>query len=77
MVDRGFTRREVLHAGAADIAAALAVSRSAESQAPRRGGIFRVSLSDPPHFDPHLTVSWPTLIADYSGRLMAAWLDRA
>ena len=63
MVGREFTRREVLRAGVGGVAAALAVSTSAESQSPRRGGIFRVSLGDPPHFDPHLTVSWATLIA--------------
>ena len=62
MVDQGLTRRELLRAGAAG-AALVTASRNAAAQPPRRGGIFRVSLGDPPHFDPHLTVSWATLIA--------------
>jgi peptide/nickel transport system substrate-binding protein len=62
VVDQGLTRRELLRAGAAG-AALVTASRNAAAQPPRRGGIFRVSLGDPPHFDPHLTVSWATLIA--------------
>ena len=63
MIDQGLTRRELLRAGAAGAAALATASRNAEAELPRRGGIFRVSLADPPHFDPHLTVSWATLIA--------------
>ena len=63
MLNQGLTRRELLRAGAAGAAAVLTAPRSADPQVPRRGGIFRVSLGDPPHFDPHLTVSWATLIA--------------
>ncbi len=56
----GLTRRAVLAAGAA---AAVAAVLPAAAQTPRRGGAFRISLGDPPHFDPHLTVQWGTLIA--------------
>jgi peptide/nickel transport system substrate-binding protein len=56
----GLTRRQVLAAGAA---AAVTAALPAAAQTPRRGGAFRISLGDPPHFDPHLTVQWGTLIA--------------
>jgi peptide/nickel transport system substrate-binding protein len=55
-----FTRRDVLIGGAAAIAGA---ALTAQAQTPRRGGVFRLSLGDPPHFDPHLTLSWGTFIA--------------
>ncbi len=38
-------------------------ARPAHADTPRRGGVFRIGLSDPPHFDPHLTVQWATNIA--------------
>ena len=53
----GFTRREALIGAVAAIAGAPA---PAQAQTPRRGGVFRLSLSDSPHFDPHLTLSWCT-----------------
>ena len=56
----GLTRRAVLAAGAA---AAVAAVLPAAAQTPRRGGTFRISLGDPPHFDPHLTAQWSTQIA--------------
>jgi len=59
---RDLTRREAL-IGTAAAAAVAALPAPARAQAPRRGGAFRISLGDPPHFDPHLTVSWPTLVA--------------
>jgi peptide/nickel transport system substrate-binding protein len=60
-------RRDLLALGAG----ALAVSalpaglpaRSAWAQAPRRGGTLSLRLWDPPHWDPHLTVSYKTHIA--------------
>ena len=55
------TRRDMLKTGAALAAAVPATP--AQGQTPRRGGTFRLSLADPPHFDPHLTVSWSTQIA--------------
>src|SRR5262245_29867269 len=56
----GRTRREILIGGVAAIAGA---ALPAQAQTPRRGGVFRLSLGDPPHFDPHLTLSWGTFIA--------------
>jgi peptide/nickel transport system substrate-binding protein len=35
----------------------------ARAQAPKRGGTLNLRLWDPPHFDPHLTVSYKTHIA--------------
>src|SRR5215510_3884112 len=55
-----FTRREALIGGAAVVAGA---ALPAQAQTPRRGGVFRLALGDPPHFDPHLTLSWGTFIA--------------
>ena len=60
-------RRDLLALGAG----ALAVSalpgglapRTAWAQAPRRGGTLSLRLWDPPHWDPHLTVSYKTHIA--------------
>src|SRR5215469_16831244 len=61
--DRGVTRRELLRtglaAGAAMSAASLHGARAASAQA-KRGGILRVRGYDPPHFDPHLTLSFKT-----------------
>jgi peptide/nickel transport system substrate-binding protein len=58
---RGFTRRDLLKAAAAAVATATALP--AQAQTPRRGGVFRLSVADPPHFDPHQTLSWSTFIA--------------
>src|SRR5260370_3260644 len=60
-------RRDLLALGAG----ALAVSalpgglapRAAWARAPRRGGTLSLRLWDPPHWDPHLTVSYKTHIA--------------
>jgi hypothetical protein len=35
----------------------------ARAQSPKRGGTLSVRLWDPPHFDPHLTISYKTHIA--------------
>jgi peptide/nickel transport system substrate-binding protein len=56
----GFTRREVLIGGAATVAGA---ALPALAQTPRRGGVLRLGLGDPRHFDPHLTLGWGTFIA--------------
>ena len=61
-VRRALTRREVLIAGAATAAGAM-LPAPAPAQMPRRGGTFRIGLGDPPHFDPHLTLSWATMVA--------------
>ena len=60
-------RRDLLALGAGALAvsalpAGLA-ARPAWAQAPRRGGTLSLRLWDPPHWDPHLTVSYKTHIA--------------
>src|SRR5258708_7763788 len=62
-----FHRRDLLALGAGVLAvsalpAGLA-ARPAWAQAPRRGGTLSLRLWDPPHWDPHLTVSYKTHIA--------------
>jgi hypothetical protein len=60
------SRRDLLKLGsaAAGVALAPAVSASpARAQTPKRGGTLNLRLWDPPHFDPHLTVSYKTHIA--------------
>jgi peptide/nickel transport system substrate-binding protein len=48
--------------GAAAAAAAPAVWTSSLAQSPKRGGTLSLRLWDPPHFDPHLTISYKTHI---------------
>ena len=58
------TRRQLLKGSV--VLAAAGTARPAmvgAAETPRRGGVFRLSLADPPHFDPHLTVQWSTHIA--------------
>ena len=58
------SRRDLLKLGggtAAALAGGLSPS-SAWAQAPKRGGTLNLRLWDPPHFDPHLTVSYKTHI---------------
>src|SRR5712664_112687 len=60
-------RRDLLALGAGALAvsalpAGLA-ARPAWAQAPRRGGTLSLRLWDPPHWDPHLTISYKTHIA--------------
>ncbi len=60
------SRRELLKWGGAGLAAAAAAPAlwsPARAQAPKRGGTLSLRLWDPPHFDPHLTVSYKTHIA--------------
>jgi len=64
MSEPGLTRRAVLKGGAtAGAAAAMSALMPAHAQSPRRGGVFRISVGDPAHFDPHLTAGWSTHIA--------------
>jgi peptide/nickel transport system substrate-binding protein len=59
------SRRDLLKLGggtAAVLAGGLSPS-SAWAQAPKRGGVLTMRGWDPPHFDPHLTVSYKTHIA--------------
>jgi len=64
------SRRNVLKLGGAALAAAaggaaidLLDPRTAEAQVPKRGGVFRLPLAQPPMFDHQLTVNWTTQIA--------------
>ena len=60
------SRRDALKAVGAVVAGAtfgLSGSRRAESQTPKRGGVFRIcAFTDPSGFDPHLTINWWTQI---------------
>ncbi len=65
------SRRDVVK-GAAALAAGAALGPMslghlapgrALAQAPKRGGVVTVRAWDPPHFDPHLTISYKTHIA--------------
>ena len=64
------TRRNVLKLGGAALAAGvsgatvdLLIPRTGDAQAPKRGGVFRLPLAQPPMFDHQLTVNWTTQIA--------------
>ena len=60
---RGTTRRELLKAGLAAgamSATPVLAPRAASAQQPKRGGTLRVRGYDPPHFDPHQTLSFKT-----------------
>jgi peptide/nickel transport system substrate-binding protein len=57
------SRRDLLKWGSAGLAAAAAVPAvwsPVQAQAPKRGGTLSLRLWDPPHFDPHLTISYKT-----------------
>jgi len=60
------TRRDLLKwsgAGLAAVATAPAAWSPARAQSPKRGGTISLRLWDPPHWDPHLTISYKTHIA--------------
>ena len=60
------SRRDLLKLGSAAAGIALAPGISAPpawAQTPKRGGVLTIRGWDPPHFDPHLTVSYKTHIA--------------
>ncbi len=62
------SRRAILKGGAAIAAGAalaspVAVGRALAQTQPKRGGVVTVRAWDPPHFDPHQTVSYKTHIA--------------
>jgi peptide/nickel transport system substrate-binding protein len=59
------SRRDVLKGGVALTAATAGLSSGmgrATAQAAKRGGTLSLRLWDPPHFDPHLTISYKTHI---------------
>jgi peptide/nickel transport system substrate-binding protein len=59
-------RRDLLKLGGLALGgAALAphlAPRAARAQQPRRGGTVTIRAWDPPHFDPHLTVAYKTIV---------------
>jgi hypothetical protein len=62
---RNLSRRDLLKwsgVGVAAAATAPAVWSPARAQTPKRGGTLSLRLWDPPHFDPHLTISYKTHI---------------
>jgi peptide/nickel transport system substrate-binding protein len=66
-VDPGFSRREALKIGGGALALAVTGPQLAASpagaQTPKRGGTLRLTvLADPLHFDPHLTISFLTMV---------------
>ena len=57
------SRRDLLKAGGALVATAVGPQlglHGALGQTPKRGGTISLRLWDPPHFDPHLTISYKT-----------------
>ena len=57
------TRRDILRLGAAAMAAPAVLPGLADAQTPKRGGVFRVrNNQNPPHFDPHQTLSYGTMV---------------
>jgi len=63
----GLSRRDLLKAGGAALAATAAGpyvigTRVAAAATPKPGGEFRFRGYTPPHFDPHLTASYTTMI---------------
>ncbi len=60
------SRRQLLKAGGVALAATAAgpwaAPSSARAATPKRGGQFRFRGYTPPHFDPHLTASYTTMI---------------
>src|SRR5215510_9515505 len=60
------SRRSLFKVGGAALAAAAVGphlgAAIASAQTPKRGGTLNLRLWDPPHFDPHLTISYKTHI---------------
>src|SRR5262245_16105641 len=54
------TRRDLLGLAGATLAGTALAPGLARAQTPRRGGTLSLRLWDPPHFDPHLTISYKT-----------------
>jgi len=57
------SRRDLLKWGGAGLAASAAtpaIWTPTQAQTPKRGGTLSLRLWDPPHFDPHLTISYKT-----------------
>jgi peptide/nickel transport system substrate-binding protein len=63
---QNLSRRDLLKAGGGAVAAAAVGPHlglhGAYGQTPKRGGTLSLRLWDPPHFDPHMTISYKTNI---------------
>ncbi|MBI4253670.1 MAG: hypothetical protein HY616_01235, partial [Candidatus Rokubacteria bacterium] len=57
-----WSRRELLALGGLTLAGAALAPSTARAATPKRGGAFRFRGYTPPHFDPHLTSSYTTMI---------------
>ena len=57
------SRRDLLTLGGATLAGVALAPEPLRAQAPKRGGLLTLRLWDPPHFDPHLIISYKTNIA--------------
>src|SRR6266480_1801935 len=60
------SRRDLLKWSGVGLAAAVTAPAAwspGHAQSPKRGGTLSLRLWDPPHFDPHLTISYKTHIA--------------
>ena len=53
-------RRELLALGGLTLAGAALAPTVGRAQTPKRGGLLTLRMWDPPHFDPHLTISYKT-----------------
>jgi peptide/nickel transport system substrate-binding protein len=63
---RFLSRRDLLKRGGVGLVAAATAPTlwsPAHAQSPKRGGTLSLRLWDPPHWDPHLTISYKTHIA--------------
>lgn len=56
------SRRDLLTLGGLSLAGAALAPAVARGATPKRGGVFRFRGYTPPHFDPHLTASYTTMI---------------
>lgn len=56
------SRRDLLALGGLTLAGTALAPARARAQTPKRGGSFRFRGYTPPHFDPHLTSSYTTMI---------------
>ena len=54
------SRRDLLTLGGATLAGVALAPEPLRAQAPKRGGLLTLRLWDPPHFDPHLIISYKT-----------------
>ena len=56
------SRRDLLALGGLTLAGTALAPGRARAQTPKPGGAFRFRGYTPPHFDPHLTASYTTMI---------------